>query len=77
MLHSVDDKTESTMMDVIESNFKEHTVISVVHRFAKMEQYDRVAVLKQGKIVEFDAPQALLGRESEFRGLFRAYSSKH
>lgn len=65
------------MLDVIESSFKEHTIVSIVHRFAKMEQYDRVAVLDRGKIVEYDTPEALLGRESAFRELFKAYASKH
>jgi ATP-binding cassette, subfamily C (CFTR/MRP), member 1 len=74
---SVDNETESTMLDVIGSTFTEHTVISVVHRFARMEQYDRVAVLSQGKIVELDKPQNLLCRDSMFRGLYRAYVSGH
>ncbi|KAI0128261.1 P-loop containing nucleoside triphosphate hydrolase protein [Xylariales sp. AK1849] len=72
---NVDHETESIMLDVIESAFKEHTIISIVHRFAKVEQFDRVAVLKQGRIVEYDVPQALLNRESAFRELFRAYAS--
>ncbi|KAK9777262.1 putative ATP-binding cassette transporter [Seiridium cardinale] len=73
---SVDNKTESIMLDVIGNTFKEHTVISVVHRFAKIEQYDRVAVLKQGKIIEYDTPQVLLDRESAFRELYTAYMSE-
>ncbi|KAL9616750.1 MAG: hypothetical protein Q9160_008407 [Pyrenula sp. 1 TL-2023] len=72
---SVDGETETTMLDVIQSTFKEQTVISIIHRFARMEQYDRVAVLRQGKIVECDTPQTLLDRESAFRELFRAYAS--
>ncbi|KAK6085469.1 multidrug resistance-associated [Seiridium cupressi] len=74
---SVDNKTESIMLDVIENTFKEHTVISVVHRFAKIEQYDRVAVLKQGKVIEYDTPHVLLDRESPFRELYTAYMSEH
>lgn len=73
--HSVDNETESIMLDVIESAFKGHTVISIVHRFARMEYFDRVAVLNQGRIVEYDMPKALLNRESAFRELFRAYSA--
>ncbi|KAH8198292.1 hypothetical protein TruAng_007542 [Truncatella angustata] len=73
---SVDDKTESIMLDVIGSAFREQTVISVVHRYARIEQYDRVAVLKEGKIVEYDTPQTLLSHDSVFGELFRAYESK-
>ncbi|KAH6652821.1 putative ATP-binding cassette transporter [Truncatella angustata] len=73
---SVDDKTESIMLDVIGSTFREQTIISVVHRYARIEQYDRVAVLKEGKIVEYDTPQTLLSHDSVFGELFRAYESK-
>lgn len=76
MNYSVDDKTESIMLDVIAGAFKHHTVISVVHRLVRMEEYDRVMVIKGGRIVEFDTPRALLGRESVFRGLVRAYEKR-
>ncbi|KAJ5685180.1 hypothetical protein N7536_007799 [Penicillium majusculum] len=48
------------------------TVIAVVHRLRYIERFDKVALLQHGELVEFDAPRALLGRESEFRKLHTA-----
>ncbi len=54
------------MQEVIEKEFKGATVISVLHRFAFIDRYDRVAVMKQGRLVECDAPEVLLGRSRCF-----------
>ncbi|KAK3949643.1 P-loop containing nucleoside triphosphate hydrolase protein [Pseudoneurospora amorphoporcata] len=53
---SVDEKTEAVMQEVIEREFEEHTVISVVHRLTYIEWFDLVAVLNGGEMVEFGAP---------------------
>ncbi|KAK1778360.1 P-loop containing nucleoside triphosphate hydrolase protein [Copromyces sp. CBS 386.78] len=53
---SVDERTEAVMQEVIEREFKKHTVISVVHRLTYIERFDLVAVLKGGEMVEFGAP---------------------
>ena len=59
------------MQDVIDAEFaSSHTVISVLHRFRHIDRFDRVALLKGGKIVECDSPQVLLARNSEFRKLY-------
>jgi len=64
------------MQEVIESEFREATVISVLHRFTFIERFDRVAVLRQGKLVECDAPRELLARESVFAELYRAHHQR-
>jgi ATP-binding cassette subfamily C (CFTR/MRP) protein 1 len=51
----------------IRSWFKTWTVISIVHKLDAVLDYDKVAVLEAGKLVEFDNPRALLERESLFR----------
>lgn len=61
------------MQEVIETEFREQTIISVLHRFTHIQKFDRVAVLNRGSLVECDMPQALLGQESAFRELYRAY----
>ena len=60
------------MQAIIEQGFASQTVLSVMHRLRYIERYDRVALLKQGRLVEFDSPQALLARDSEFRSFYRA-----
>lgn len=58
------------MQDIIDTEFRDLTVISVIHRYAHVMSYDRVAILRQGRLVECDSPQVLLGRDSAFRTLY-------
>jgi ATP-binding cassette subfamily C (CFTR/MRP) protein 1 len=68
--NSVDHKTETTMLEVIEREFKHRTVISVVHRLHFIHSFDRVAFLRHGQLVECDTPKALLERPSELKQLY-------
>ncbi|KAJ6013292.1 ABC transporter FUM19 [Penicillium herquei] len=72
-MSSVDMETEATMQEIIDRHFSSRTVLSVVHRLAYINRFDRVLVLKKGQIVEWDTPKALLSRESELRKLYDAY----
>lgn len=72
---SVDEQTESTMQQVIETAFKHQTVISILHRFTFIERFDQVVLMRAGEVVEFDSPQALLTRDSAFRQLYMAHNS--
>ncbi|XRM42747.1 hypothetical protein ABZX51_005956 [Aspergillus tubingensis] len=70
---SVDRETEALMQEIIEQNFRHQTVIAVIHRFAYIDRFDRVVFLKDGEMLECDVPHALLGRECNFRQLYRAW----
>lgn len=50
--------------------FKDWTVIAVVHRLNTIMNFDRVAVIASGKLVEYGRPQQLLGRDSAFKSLY-------
>lgn len=52
------------MQEVLETEFAGKTVLSVVHRLGYIERYDKVAVLKKGELMEFDAPGTLLTQPS-------------
>jgi ABC-type multidrug transport system fused ATPase/permease subunit len=58
------------MQAIIEREFASQTVISVVHRLRFIERFDRVALMKQGHLVECDRPQTLLSTRSEFRAFY-------
>lgn len=60
------------MQAIIEREFAAQTVISVIHRLRYIERFDCVALLKHGRLVEFDSPQELLARPSEFRSFYHA-----
>lgn len=60
------------MQDVIDKEFKEQTVIAVVHRFRYIDWFDRVVLLRNGELIENDDPKRLLGRDSEFCRFYHA-----
>ncbi|KAJ5524996.1 ABC transporter [Penicillium frequentans] len=67
---SVDLDTEALMQRVIADHFSSQTVVSVIHRFGHIRQFDRVILIKDGVIVENDSPATLLGAETELRKLY-------
>lgn len=72
---SVDSETEEAVRKVIETEFKEHTVISIAHRLDSVMRYDRVVVLDKGRVAEVGQPQQLLEVGGQFRDLWEASHS--
>lgn len=70
MICSVDKKTDEQLQQVIQDKFQNHTVIAVAHRLDTILNFDRIAVLDKGVMVECDTPAALLARDSMFRDLW-------
>ena len=66
----MDIETNRLMQELIRSEFKDHTIIAVEHTLDNILDFDRVAVFDTGRLVEFDAPSALLGRASAFKALY-------
>ena len=72
---SVDVDTDKLMQIIIREEFKEATIITIAHRLETILDFDRVAVLDNGVLVEIDSPQALLSRPSAFRDLYETYQT--
>ncbi|KAF5869257.1 putative abc transporter protein [Botrytis fragariae] len=69
---SVDVPTEEVMMSLLRTEFQGWTIIAIVHRLKSIQDFDRVVVLDQGRVVEFESPTALLADEgSAFAKLYR------
>ncbi|TQS33560.1 hypothetical protein Golomagni_06093, partial [Golovinomyces magnicellulatus] len=51
-VNSVDVQTEENVKQVIQTHFKEHTVISIAHRLETILDFDRVFVLEKGTVVQ-------------------------
>ena len=69
---SVDTKSDELMQKVIRSEFNDCTIIAVAHRLDTILDFDRIALLSGGELLEFDTPKALLGRPSAFRELYNS-----
>lgn len=67
---SVDALADELMQRVIREEFADCTVLAVAHRLDTILDFDRVALLAAGELVEFDEPRRLLGRGSRFRELY-------
>jgi ATP-binding cassette, subfamily C (CFTR/MRP), member 1 len=69
---SIDYRTDALIQETIREVFKDCTVITIAHRIASIMDSDKVLVLEDGKVMEFDHPQNLLQREeSLFAALVR------
>ncbi|KAH8884193.1 P-loop containing nucleoside triphosphate hydrolase protein [Thozetella sp. PMI_491] len=74
---SVDHATVTLINDVMKRAFEGSTVLTIAHHIASVIDYDRILVLDQGSVVEFDKPQNLLGNpDSIFSQLAGEASSK-
>ncbi|GKT98958.1 unnamed protein product [Fusarium langsethiae] len=70
---SVDTQTDARMQEVIRTEFLDCTIIMIAHRIDTLLDFDKVAVLDRGSLVEFGAPQVLLvDAAGAFTKLYRA-----
>ncbi|ETW03354.1 hypothetical protein H310_04845 [Aphanomyces invadans] len=56
---AIDHTTEQLVKTTMAQAFKDSTVLTVAHRLHSILDSDRVLVLDEGKVVEFDTPRAL------------------
>ncbi|KAF8922710.1 ABC protein [Mucidula mucida] len=66
---SVDVETDHKIQQTIQSEFSDRTLLCIAHRLRTIISYDRVLVLDNGMIAEFDTPQNLFSQEG---GIFRS-----
>ena len=64
----LDANTETEIQRIVDEVFEDCTVITIAHRLSAILHCDRVMVLHQGEIKEFDSPDVLLNDQD---GLFR------
>ena len=66
----MDAKTDELMQRVIRQKFSRHTIIAVAHRLDTILDFDKVALMDKGNLIEYDSPNALLKRQSAFKQLY-------
>ena len=64
------------MQNIIREEFLQYTIIYIAHRLDTILDFDRVAVMDKGQIVECDDPRVLLQRSSLFRSLYDSFRLK-
>lgn len=69
---SVDYETDGKIQARIAESFKDCTILCIAHRLKTILSYDRVLVLEDGVVAEFDAPKALF----EEGGIFTQMCSR-
>lgn len=67
---SIDIKTEERFQTIMEREFAESTIFIIAHRIQTIKKCDKVMVLDQGSIVEFDSYQNLLRAKEDGSGYF-------
>lgn len=72
-MYSVDTETDAKVQRLIRTEFQDYTIIMIAHRLASLVDFDRVAVLDGGRLVEFGSPADLL---KEGSGYFARLYSK-
>jgi ATP-binding cassette subfamily C (CFTR/MRP) protein 2 len=68
---NIDYKTESFLQNSINQQLKDCTVITIAHRIKTIINYDKILVLNNGEIVEYDSPEALLEKKGLFYQLYK------
>lgn len=63
------------MQRIIREKFSSHTIIAVAHKLDTILDFDKVALLDEGKLVEFDSPYHLLSDSSS--AFYKLYFSSH
>ena len=71
---NVDEHTDKIIQQTIKEKFSTCTVLTIAHRMNTILGFDKLAVLEDGKCIEFDAPELLLNdEESHFYSMSKSF----
>ncbi|KAF9113374.1 hypothetical protein BGX27_001702 [Mortierella sp. AM989] len=60
---AVDMETDDLIQRTIREEFQDRTILTIAHRIKTVMDSDKILVLEQGRVVEFDKPEVLLQRK--------------
>ncbi|KAJ2865626.1 Multidrug resistance-associated protein 1 [Coemansia erecta] len=69
---NVDLETDQHMQELIRSEFKDCTVLTIAHRLETIMNSDRIIVMDNGSIAEIGSPSELLEKNGHFAELVKA-----
>jgi ABC-type multidrug transport system fused ATPase/permease subunit len=69
---NIDLKTEQIIQKAINELLSNSTIITIAHRIKTIINYDKILVLRDGNVLEYDSPQALIeNKDSMFYELYQ------
>ncbi len=71
---ALDTQSEAEIQAALSKLVQGRTVVAVAHRLSTLASFDRIVVLKHGKLIEDGTPQELRSRGGEFEALWRMQS---
>ncbi|CAH1782332.1 unnamed protein product [Owenia fusiformis] len=75
---SIDTETDHLIQATIKEAFSHCTMLTIAHRLNTVLHYDRIMVLQDGQIVEFDSPASLMAdKTSHFSQMMEAAKQAH
>jgi len=63
---NIDYQTEEIIQKALNEYLKESTIITIAHRIKTVMSFDKILVLNDGNIVEFDSPLELLKNTNSY-----------
>ncbi|MGY4310105.1 ATP-binding cassette subfamily B protein [Bradyrhizobium sp. USDA 4369] len=66
---ALDSESEEAIREALSRLMRGRTVIAIAHRLATLRNFDRVVVLRSGRIIEDGAPDRLMQSEGPYRDL--------
>ncbi|XP_017479612.1 PREDICTED: multidrug resistance-associated protein 1-like [Rhagoletis zephyria] len=61
---AVDMETDGLIQETIRAEFADCTIVTIAHRLNTVIDYDRILVLDQGRVIEYDTPSSLLAKKT-------------
>ena len=68
---SIDNATDADIQRMIRENFADATILTIAHRLHTIADSDRILVLDDGEVAEFDSPAVLLAAEGIFASMMK------
>ena len=74
---NVDMETDRLIQECLQTHFKNTSVITIAHRLNTIAGYDKVIVLRKGRIAEMGSPWKLIEKDGYFREMVESSNSAH
>lgn len=74
---SIDNTTDAAIQSMIRENFASATILTIAHRLNTIMDSDRVLVLDDGRVAEFDSPSELISKGGIFASMVEKSKQAH